>query len=87
VHYVRWLVFLCLTSFGFTTALAQQQERGLIDRLLRPNTELQNAAQGKVFTANSKVVADRETTFVVEPIATEKTYPRGHDKGISIALI
>ena len=76
MHYVRWQVFLCLTSFGFKIALAQQQERSLIDRLLRPNTELQNAAQGKVFTANSKVVADRETTrtFVVEPIATEKTF-------------
>jgi hypothetical protein len=76
VHYVRWLVFLCLTSFGFKTALAQQQERSLIDRLLRPNMELQNTAQGKVFTANSKVVAGHGTarTFVVEPVATERTF-------------
>jgi hypothetical protein len=76
VHYVRWLVFLCLTSFGFETALAKDQERSLIDRLLRPNMELQNAAQGKVFTANSKIIADRGTarTFLVELIATERTF-------------
>ena len=76
MHYVRWLVFLCLTSFGFKTALAQQQERSLIDRLLRPNMKLQNTAQGKVFSANSKNNAERGTarTFVVEPIATQKTF-------------
>ena len=76
MHYVHWLVFLCLTSLGFKAALARDQERSLIDRLLRPNMELQNTAQGKVFTANSKVVTNRGTarTFVVEPIATEKTF-------------
>lgn len=33
-----------------TTAFAQQQERKLIDRLLRPNMSMKNAAQDRKFT-------------------------------------
>jgi hypothetical protein len=72
---VRWLAFLSL-AFSSTTVWAQDQERSLIDRLLRPNMDLQNRAQGKAFTANTKVVAahGNTATLVLEPTAKEKTF-------------
>jgi hypothetical protein len=66
-----------LLVFGFVPELwAQQQERGLVDRLLRPDMELQNGAQGKAFTANSNVVERRGTvgTFYLQPTLNEKSF-------------
>ena len=59
-----------------TTASAQQQERSLIDRLLRPNMDLQNPQQGKVFRADSKAVAHTEKpkSFAVDPTAKQKMF-------------
>lgn len=37
--------------FGVCTAVAQKQETKLIDRLLRPNTALENSAQDRKFVA------------------------------------
>jgi hypothetical protein len=73
---MRWLTLICFAGFCFKTASAQNQERSLIDRLLRPNMDLQNEAQGKTFVANSKVVAQRENaaTIVLEPTAKEKAF-------------
>jgi hypothetical protein len=70
---VRWLTLICFASFCFKTAWAQDQERSLIDRLLRPNMDLQNEAQGKTFVANSKVVAHRGR-LVFEPTVQEKAF-------------
>jgi hypothetical protein len=70
----------CLAIFLVVLALvpelqAQQQERSLIDRLLRPDMELQNRAQGKAFTANSRVVERRGTvgTFYLQSSLNEKS--------------
>ena len=53
---------------------AQDQERSLIDRLLRPDMELQNHAQGKKFATNSAVVENRGIvgTFFSQPPRKEK---------------
>jgi len=71
----------CLAIFLAVLALvpelqAQRQERSLIDRLLRPDMELQNRAQGKTFTADSKVVERRGTvgTFYLQPSLNEKSF-------------
>jgi len=45
---VGWFFLLCLTSFSFPVG-AQEQERKLADRLLRPNMALVNSAQDKTF--------------------------------------
>jgi hypothetical protein len=58
------------------TSWAQQQEASLVDRLLRPNMELQNNAQGKKFIANSAVIEGRGTvgTFFLQPNRHEKSF-------------
>jgi hypothetical protein len=73
---MRWLTFICFAGFCSTTAWAQNQERSFIDRLLRPNMDLQNEAQGKIFHANSAIVANRGSggTLVLEPTVKEKTF-------------
>lgn len=55
---------------------AQHQEPSLVDRLLRPNMELQNNAQGKKFSANSAVIERRGTagTFLLQPTRREKSF-------------
>ena len=64
------MVFYPAICFG------QQQERSLIDRLLRPDMDLQNRAQSKTFAANSKVIERRGTvgTFVLQPSVSEKRF-------------
>lgn len=44
---------------GISAALAQEQERKLVDRVLRPNMSLVNSAQNKQFTATSVSVTKR----------------------------
>jgi len=77
---VRWLAFLWLAFFCSCPVLAQDQEHTLIDRLLRPNMELQNRAQGKAFRTDSKVVAHTgsASAYVVEPTAKQKTFADTH---------
>jgi len=55
---------------------AQHQEPSLVDRLLRPNMELHNNAQGKKFSANSAVIERRGTvgTFSLKPNRNEKSF-------------
>jgi hypothetical protein len=45
----------CALLFALSSARAQNQERNLIDRLLRPDMSLQNAAQNKKFVAVNRV--------------------------------
>jgi hypothetical protein len=50
---------LCLLA---ATALAQEQERKLVDRLLEPNTKLENSQQNKQFTGAGAVTAKSAST-------------------------
>jgi hypothetical protein len=58
---VRRCLALCffLAAPGFVTA--QEQERKLVDRLLRPDTSLENGAQSKKFIADGAPVDKRAT--------------------------
>jgi hypothetical protein len=47
---VRTIVAIGMVCVGVSTAFAQKQERRLIDRLLKPDTELANPAQNKKFS-------------------------------------
>jgi len=73
---VRWLVLFGVAFFFSKSASAQEQEQTLVDRLLRPNMELHNRAQGKAFTADSKVAGHQQTatTFVAESAPKQKTF-------------
>jgi hypothetical protein len=48
---------------GVTTSLAQDQERKLIDRLLKPNTTLVNPAQNKKFANTRPVPFDKPVSL------------------------
>jgi hypothetical protein len=50
---VRTLIGSLLLCLGVLSAPAQEQEKKLVDRLLKPDLTLQNAAQGKQFHARS----------------------------------
>jgi hypothetical protein len=73
---VRWLLTICLTTLGPSASWAQQQEPSLIDRLLRPNMELQNKAQDKKFIASSAVIKHQGSvgTFLLQPNRAEKSF-------------
>jgi hypothetical protein len=67
-----WLALLLLSSL----MQAQEQERKLIDRLLRPNMTLQNSAQNKKFVAAS-LAHDRQVktkNFAGQEKANVKTF-------------
>jgi hypothetical protein len=51
----------CLATSLLTTARAQDQERALVDRLLKPDTTLQNHAQNKKFLADGAAIDKRAT--------------------------
>ena len=73
---MRWFVAICCIVLFVPKSPAQHQEPGLVDRLLRPNMELQNNAQGKKFTASSALIERRGTvgTFFLKPNRTEKSF-------------
>jgi hypothetical protein len=61
---------------AISSGRAQDQEGKLVNRLLRPNTELKNADQNKKFTADRLSVEKRARvgTFYLQGKATSKTY-------------
>ena len=73
---MRWLLTICLTCLCFSADWAQQREPSLVDRLLRPNMELQNNAQGKKFVASSAAIRYRGSvgTFLLQPNRVEKSF-------------
>ena len=73
---MRWSTIFCFVFLCVPASWAQQQELSLIDRLLRPNMELQNNAQGKKFMANSAVIEGRGTvgTLFLPPNRHEKSF-------------
>lgn len=62
-------------------ARAQDQERKLIDRLLRPDTELQNDAQTKKFVADRRPINKQATvgTFYVQKKPNAKQFDATRD--------
>ena len=52
----------CALLFALSSARAQNQERNLIDRLLRPDMSLQNAAQNKKFVAVNRAPVDKHAS-------------------------
>jgi hypothetical protein len=75
---VRMLVALMTLLIGVGAASAQEQERKLIDRLLKPNTSLTNSAQGKKFVATGLVSFDKRVpgrTFYSPQKVSTKTLP------------
>jgi hypothetical protein len=71
---VRCAPVICSSLLLVSTVLAQHQERRLIDRLLRPDMELQNDAQSKKFSAKPAIIENRGTvgTFFLQPTRPEK---------------
>src|SRR4029079_984694 len=70
---VGWFFLLCLTSFSFPVG-AQEQERKLADRLLRPNMTLVNSAQDKKFAGADVTPVSKK--FVTKSFSTvdERTF-------------
>ena len=65
---MRGLVIFGLIACVVSAARAQDQERSLVDRLLKPNTTLANSDQNKQFRAAGGSIDKRATTttFYVE---------------------
>lgn len=69
---MRWFppVYLFLS---LTTIWAQDHDRRLIDRLLRPSMHLQNDAQGKEFVAAKSQFTARSSITSTFPLAASQT--------------
>jgi hypothetical protein len=78
---VRWYVTICFTLALLPAAQAQNQEGKLVERLLRPDTTLQNRAQNKKMPASTAVIDSRGTvgTFYVQPKSKEKSFAGTRD--------
>jgi len=74
-------VTICFAFALLSTGQAQDQERKLVDRLLRPDITLQNSAQNKEVVAKSAVVDSRGTVgvFCVQPKSKEKSFAGTRD--------
>ena len=67
---MRWIfLLLCLMSFSFV-ARAQEQEKKLTDRLLRPDMTLASTEQNKKFIAVGGTPVDKE--FVAKSFSTSE---------------
>jgi hypothetical protein len=70
---VRWVfLLLCLTSFPFRVG-AQEQERKLADRLLRPTMTLVNSAQDKKFAGADVTAVNKKFVAKSFSIVDERT--------------
>ncbi|MDQ2918994.1 MAG: hypothetical protein M3R10_03850 [Verrucomicrobiota bacterium] len=56
---VRAVLFFCALSCLISQALAQEQEKKLLDRLLKPDMTLQNDAQEKKFVAGGETITKK----------------------------
>jgi hypothetical protein len=66
---------------AYSSAYAQDQEGKLVNRLLRPNTELSNGDQNKKFTADRVSIDKRARVgaFYLHGKATSKTFANTRD--------
>jgi hypothetical protein len=69
------VVVIGMLFIGATTSLAQDQERRLIDRILKPNTSLANSAQNKKFT-NTRVASFDKPVSLRPYYSPKKTVPK-----------
>lgn len=78
---MRCLLVIAVLLAACSLSRAQDQEGKLVDRLLRPNTELKNADQNKKFTADRASVNKqaRVGTFYLERKNNSKTYENTRD--------
>ena len=75
---VRMLVALMTLSIGVGAAFGQEQERKLIDRVLKPDTSLVNPAQNKKFAATGMGSFDKQApvrSFYSPQSVSTKTLP------------
>jgi len=79
---VRWVVTLFSAALILSSlAEAQDQERKLVDRLLKPDETLQNNAQNKKFGSAGRSVDKRATvgTFYLEQKSNSKSFSQTRD--------
>jgi len=69
------VVVIGILFIGVATSLAQDQERKLIDRILKPNTSLANSAQNKKFT-NTRVASFGKPVSLRPFYSPKKTVPK-----------
>ena len=72
------IVVMGTLFIGVATAAAQEQERKLIDRILKPDTSLANPAQNKKFSGNRIAALERPArtrTFYSPEKTVARTYP------------
>jgi hypothetical protein len=74
-----FLLLFCLTIVARPLA-AQQQERKLVDRLLKPDLSLSNPAQNKKFAGTDATPATKE--FVAKPFYSGKARPAKRFAGV-----
>jgi hypothetical protein len=71
---MRSALLLLLAMLAIQAASAQQQERKLVDRLLRPDMEMKNAAQDKKFVAKQALL---ERSASVKSFYVRQSVPPG----------
>jgi hypothetical protein len=73
---VRTILATAIILATVAVSYAQEQEKKLLDRLLKPDTTLQNSAQGKEFTAEGTISTKKAATksFYVTSRSPEKRY-------------
>jgi hypothetical protein len=72
---VRTIVVIGTLFVGLPVVFAQEQERKLIDRILKPNTSLANSAQNKKFTG-ARVAAIDKPVSLRSYYSPKKTQPK-----------
>jgi hypothetical protein len=73
---VRELLALCLLVFFVSSSRAQEQERKLVDRLLKPDMSLASAEQNKKFVGG-KTLVDKHapvSAFYLQKKSNEKNF-------------
>ena len=76
------LLAACLLLAALSCARAQDQERNLVDRLLRPDLSLQNTAQNKKFIAANGASINKQataSTFYVQKKSSSKRFSGPRD--------
>jgi hypothetical protein len=78
---VRKFVAICLLLVCVSPLRAQEQERKLIDRIVKPDMTLQNDAQNKKFAANGSFVDKRARvdTFYLQKKSNSKNFAATRD--------
>ena len=73
---MRVNLLICSALLVVTAANAQDQEKKLLDRLLKPDVSLQNGAQNKKFVAGGATLEKNARTkqFYVRPRALQKQF-------------